>query len=238
VRRGLAEALCIGDPAIEVRLRRNARARRMILRIARPGPVPVLTLPPGVPVAKARAFLNDQEGWLRKHVAACAPRRIVEEGALLPVRDEVLTVRASGGRSVNARDGLLLVPGRAADMPARVSAWLREAARRDCMAGVERHSAALGLPHGRVTLRDTRSRWGSCTCAGDLMFSWRLIMAPSAVLDYVVAHEVAHLAEMNHSNRFWAQVERLFPDHKAPRAWLRRNGAGLHAWDFSRPAEG
>jgi predicted metal-dependent hydrolase len=96
----------------------------------------------------------------------------------------------------------------------------------------------LGLPFGRVTLRDTRSRWGSCTSAGDLMFSWRLIMAPSAVLDYVVAHEVAHLAEMNHSDRFWAQVERLFPDHAAPRAWLRRNGAGLHAWDFTRQAEG
>jgi len=234
----LAEALSIGDPAIEVRLRRNARARRMILRIARPGPVPVLTLPPGVPVSKARAFLSDQEGWLRKHVAACAPRRTIVDGARLPVRDEVLTVRASRERGVRACDGLLLVPGRTEDMPARVGAWLREAARRDCVDGAARHAAVLGLPFGRVTLRDTRSRWGSCTSAGDLMFSWRLIMAPSAVLDYVVAHEVAHLAEMNHSDRFWAQVARLFPDHAAPRAWLRRNGAGLHAWDFTRQAEG
>jgi predicted metal-dependent hydrolase len=234
----LAEALTIGDPAIEVRLRRNARARRMILRIARPGPVPVLTLPPGVPVAKARAFLSDQEGWLRRHVAACAPRLPVVEGARLPVRDGTLTVRASRERSVRACDGLLLVPGGAEDMPVRVGAWLREAARRDCVERAARHSAALGLPHGRVTMRDTRSRWGSCTGAGDLMFSWRLIMAPSAVLDYVVAHEVAHLAEMNHSDRFWAQVARLFPDHEAPRAWLRRNGSGLHAWDFSRAAGG
>ncbi len=231
----MAEALSIGDPAIEVRLRRNARARRMILRIARPGPVPVLTLPPGVPIARARAFLADQEGWLRRHVAACAPRRTVAEGALLPFRGATLEVRASRERAVRARDGLLLVPGRPADMPARVGAWLREAARRDCVAGAARHSAALGLPHGRVTLRDTRSRWGSCTSAGDLMFSWRLIMAPPEVLDYVVAHEVAHLAEMNHSDRFWARVDALCPDHRAPRAWLRRNGAGLHAWDFARP---
>jgi predicted metal-dependent hydrolase len=230
----LAEALSIGDPAIEVRLRRNVRARRMILRIARPGPVPILTLPPGVPVAQARAFLSDQEGWLRKHVAACAPRRVVEEGARLPYLDRTLTVRGSRERITRACEDVLLVPGRTEDMPARVGAWLREAARRECLAGATRRAAELGLPHGRIALRDTRSRWGSCTSTGDLMFSWRLIMAPSAVLDYVVAHEVAHLAEMNHSDRFWARVAALCPGYQAPRAWLRRNGAGLHAWDFSR----
>jgi hypothetical protein len=84
----------------------------------------------------------------------------------------------------------------------------------------------------RITLRDTRSRWGSCTADGALMYSWRLILAPPSVLDYVAAHEAAHLVEMNHSARFWALVERLCPDWQAERAWLRREGAALQAWRF------
>ncbi len=124
------------------------------------------------------------------------------------------------------------MPGPAARIAPRVAAWLREESRRACVAGVARHAAALGLRPGRISLRDPRSRWGSCTASGDLMFSWRLIMAPTAVLDYVVAHEVAHLAEMNHSPRFWAVVKRLCPDYLVARDWLRRNGATLHRHNF------
>ena len=83
-----------------------------------------------------------------------------------------------------------------------------------------------------IALRDTRSRWGSCTAQGRLMFSWRLAMAPDGVLDYVAAHEVAHLAHMNHAPAFWAEVGRLMPDWTARRDWLRRNGAALQAWQF------
>jgi predicted metal-dependent hydrolase len=103
------------------------------------------------------------------------------------------------------------------------------------VAAVARHAARLRLPVGRISLRDPRSRWGSCTATGDLMFSWRLVLAPAFVLDYVAAHEVAHLKEMNHSPAFWAVVRRLCPDYEAPREWLRRNGGALHGWDF-RPA--
>jgi predicted metal-dependent hydrolase len=128
---------------------------------------------------------------------------------------------------------VLHVPGGAAGLPPRVGAFLKDAARRGCAGAVARHAARLGRAPRRLTLRDPRSRWGSCTSEGDLMFSWRLAMAPSAVLDYVVAHEVAHLAELNHSPRFWAEVRRLCPDFEAQRAWLRRHGAGLHAFDFA-----
>ena len=96
----------------------------------------------------------------------------------------------------------------------------------------DRHSAALGRPHAGIVLRDTRSRWGSCTSEGNLMFSWRLIMAPPRILQYVAAHEVAHLAEMNHSPDFWAVVERLFPDYGVCRRWLRENGDHLHRVRF------
>jgi predicted metal-dependent hydrolase len=160
----------------------------------------------------------------------------VGDGTVLPFGDRTLTIRAAAGKAVVHRDGVLEVPGPAGGHAVRVAAWLREEARRECAGAVDRHAARLGLEPGRISLRDPRSRWGSCTSNGDLMFSWRLIMAPSAVLDYVVAHEVAHLAELNHSPRFWAVVRRLCPDFQPARAWLRRNGAALHAHDFAGPA--
>jgi predicted metal-dependent hydrolase len=228
----LPEAIRIGDPAIEVRLRRNARARRMVLRIAASGRGPTLTLPPGVPLAHAQAFLRDHEGWLRNHLATGALRVRVGEGTVLPFGSGTLALHGHGGRGTRRDGEILAVGGRAEDVGPRAAAWLREEARAACVAGVERHAGTLGRPAGRVTLRDPRSRWGSCTAAGDLMFSWRLVMAPPAVLDYVVAHEVAHLVELNHSPRFWTVVRRLCPGMEAERLWLRRNGAALHRYDF------
>jgi predicted metal-dependent hydrolase len=233
----LAEAIRIGDPAIEIRLRRNARARRMVLRVAQGGPLPTLTLPPGVRLAQARAFLSDHEGWLRRHLAARPCGAPLEEGAMLPFGDRVLTIRGAADGRVRREGDTLRVPDPPARHGPRIGAWLREEARRACVAAVERHATRLGVRHGRISLRDPRSRWGSCTATGDLMFSWRLILAPSAVLDYVVAHEVAHLVELNHSPRFWAVVKLICPDYAGPREWLRRNGAALHAHDFgSGPA--
>jgi predicted metal-dependent hydrolase len=227
----MTEALCIGEPAIEVRLRRNARARRMVLRVSHAARVPTLTVPPGVSLARARSFLREQEGWLRRHMAA-SHRDNVRDGSVLPFGDAALTVRAASGRRMLCADGILHVPGSPGDLGPRVAAYLREEARRACTAAVSRHAARLGLRPGRISLRDPRSRWGSCTARGDLMFSWRLVLAPPAVLDYVVAHEVAHLQELNHSPRFWAVVRRLCPTFESSRDWLRRHGAALHGWDF------
>jgi predicted metal-dependent hydrolase len=232
----VAEALAVGEPAIEVRLRRDARARRMVLRVAASGRGPTLTLPPGVPLAQARAFLRDHEDWLRRHLAAGPPRVPVGEGSVLPFGDATLTLRGHAGRGTLLAGGELLLPGATDRFGPRAAAWLREEARRACVAGVDRHAACLGRPVGRIRLADPRARWGSCTATGDLMFSWRLVMAPAAVLDYVVAHEVAHLAELNHSPRFWAVVRGLRPDFEGPRDWLRRHGAGLHRHDFSAAA--
>jgi predicted metal-dependent hydrolase len=97
---------------------------------------------------------------------------------------------------------------------------------------VARHALRAGREAGRLSLRDTRSRWGSCSCRGDIMLSWRLVMAPPAILDYVAAHEAAHLVRMDHSRDFWRLVARLDPGHEAARGWLRREGASLHRWRF------
>ena len=125
-------------------------------------------------------------------------------------------------------EGTLDLPGGPDRLGPRLGAFLRATARDRLAAACDRHAGTLGRPYRRLTLRDTRSRWGSCTAGGDLMFSWRLVMAPPEVLDYVAAHEVAHLARMDHSPAFWAVVAGLCPAHEGPRAWLRERGGELH----------
>ncbi|TGN54246.1 DUF45 domain-containing protein, partial [Paracoccus liaowanqingii] len=127
-------------------------------------------------------------------------------------------------------DALLIPEGRPAGPV--VAAWLKQLALIRLRAACDGFSARLGRPYRAIVLRDTRSRWGSCTQDGRLMFSWRLAMAPPLVLDYVAAHEVAHLAHMDHSARFWAQTEALMPGHAPHRAWLRAQGGDLMLWRF------
>ncbi|MGB5557542.1 MAG: M48 family metallopeptidase, partial [Paracoccaceae bacterium] len=126
----------------------------------------------------------------------------------------------------------LLVPGAPEQAAARIRAFLKLAARDRLNVAVDRYADLAGRRVSNITLRDTRSRWGSCTSDGRLMFSWRLIMAPPRVLDYVAAHEVAHLVEMNHSPAYWAVVRRIYPDYEVQRRWLRAHGQKLHAVRF------
>jgi len=223
-----------GDPPLDVTLRRSARARRYSLRISQLDGRVTLTLPARASMDEGLAFLHEKEGWIRGHLAAQPADQPVALGGTVPLRGRPVPLVAGKGRGGAPRlvEGALVVPGPAERVPARVKAYLRTRAREDLAASADRHAAALGRAYGRLTLREARSRWGSCSSRGDLMFCWRLIMAPPEVLDYVAAHEVAHLAEMNHSPAFWAVVARLMPDYAAPRAWLRANGAGLHRVRF------
>ncbi|MBI5245699.1 MAG: M48 family metallopeptidase [Elusimicrobia bacterium] len=95
-------------------------------------------------------------------------------------------------------------------------------------ARAEFYAPLLGVTFGRISVKDQRSLWGSCTRAGNLNFSWRLALAPEPVLDYLVVHELAHRAQMNHSRRFWEVVERVCPSHRTHRRWLRKNGKALY----------
>ena len=121
------------------------------------------------------------------------------------------------------------MPRKSRDPKAAITAFLKLAAREHLAERSDHHAAQLAVGYNRLVVRDTRSRWGSCSSSGALMYSWRLIMAPDAVSDYVAAHEVAHLVEMNHSAAFWAVVEGLCPDYRTHRLWLRENGGALHA---------
>ncbi|MEZ5715550.1 MAG: SprT family zinc-dependent metalloprotease [Paracoccaceae bacterium] len=221
-----------GDPPVEVVLRRSARARRISLRVSGIDGRVTLTLPKGASEREALEFAEEKADWLRGHLARRPDEVAVGLGIELPFRGAVLRVVAGQGRQVVPGDGLIAVPGVADRTAARLQGFLKETARARLAEASDRYAAALGRDYQRLSLRDTRSRWGSCSAQGGLMYSWRLIMAPDAVLDYVAAHEVAHLAEMNHSNRFWATVERLYGDYRPPRRWLREKGAGLHRFRF------
>ena len=223
-----------GPPPVTVALRRSARARQLSLRVSALDGRVTLTMPGHVAERVAREFLETQEGWLRGRLAAQPGRLRPAHGTVLPVEGRACPVVPGTGRAARLAGGRLAVPGRDEQVAPRLAAFLKTLARDRLAVAVARHAAALGRHPSRITLRDPRSRWGSCSARGALMFSWRLVMAPPEVLDYVAAHEVAHLAEMNHSPAFWAEVARLCPDCAAPRAWLRDEGATLHRYDFSR----
>ena len=215
---------------LAVTVRRSARARRMTLRVGRVDGAVTLTLPPAVALSEARAFARSHRRWIARQVAAAPSRHTVRVGGTVPFEGRALPVVAGRGRSAKFEGSVVVAPEDRTGP--RVAALLKAVARDRLTEAAARHAAALGRPHGRITLRDPRSRWGSCSGRGDLMFSWRLVMAPPEVLDYVAAHEVAHLAHMDHSPRFWACLERLLPGQGTHRTWLRDHGAGLHAVVF------
>ncbi|PYG28561.1 M48 family metallopeptidase [Pelagimonas varians] len=221
-----------GNPPIDVILRRSARAKRLSLRMSQLDGRVTLTLPNKVPESQGMAFLREKETWLRSHLSKRDVDVAVALGTQIPVEGEMLRIEPGSGRSLQRSDGALRVPGPEDRVAARVKGWLRTLARDRLAEACDEYAQRLGRPYDRLTLRDTRSRWGSCTHDGGLMFSWRLILADREILDYVAAHEVAHLAEMNHSPAFWAQVERIYGDWKPARTWLRENGAALHRFRF------
>lgn len=227
----MAEVTLAGTPPIDIVMRRSARARRISLRVSGIDGRVTLTLPKGVAEREALDFARSRQDWIAQHLARRPEEVTVSYGTELPVEGRARPVVAAGGRAARIEADRIAVPEGRAVGPS-VQAVLKAHARDRLAAAADRYAAALGRQVGRITLRDTRSRWGSCTSEGNLMFSWRLILAPPDVLNYVAAHEVAHLIHMDHSRAFWAEVGRLFPDHQAPRTWLRREGSALHRWRF------
>jgi len=215
-----------GQAEWPVRWRRSSRARRVSLRIdARAGAV-VVTLPPRAARRAGIALLATHAAWVRERLAGLAPHIAFVAGAEVPLggAPHVLVV---GGGLARLAPGAILLPGPDGDLPAQATSFLRGEAERRIGTLVGGHAGRLGVRPRAIRLKDTRSRWGSCAPDGTLAFSWRLVMAPDWVLDYVVAHEVSHLRELNHSPRFWAHVARLTPHRDAAVAWLKAHGPAL-----------
>lgn len=212
-----------------VRWCRSSRARRVSLRIdARAGEV-VVTLPMRAARRAGMALLTTHAAWVMQRLTALTPPVEFAPGAEVLLGGQPHVIRhdpeARGGAFLDGQT--IIVSGRPEFLARRVKDFLRaEAKRRIAILG-EGHAATLGVKIRAIRLKDTNSRWGSCAPDGTLAFSWRLVMSPDWVLDYVVAHEVAHLRELNHSSRFWAHVEGLTPHRDAAQEWLRDNGPAL-----------
>jgi hypothetical protein len=226
------ELLRIDGRLLEVRVNLNPRARRMIVKVNPATGEVSVTAPTRRGLSAALDFARGEKEWISRQLAKAPGLVALTAGAVLPFRGIGHEIRAAarGPAPVWIADGVIWVRGAVEHAPRRVQDFLKREARAVFEARALEHAARLGVKPTRVTVRDTVSRWGSCSSARSLSFSWRLILAPDFVLDYVVAHEVAHLKEMNHSPRFWAQVRNLVADLDAPQDWLKTNGRELQRY--------
>ncbi len=226
-------SVAIDDQIIAVPVSRNSRARRIILKIDPRTGGPALTLPDGVSLGQGRAFLTSHAKWIAARLIRQPAGAAFSDGAIVPFRGDPHHIRHRPGRGlVHIGDDIeaaIVVPADIAHLSRRLHAWLKRQARADLEQAVFAHTQALGVKHRGLRIGDATSRWGSCSGRGTLSFSWRLILAPPAILNYLAAHEVAHLKEMNHGPRFWKIVAQLDRDHESARRWLKTNGPALHA---------
>jgi hypothetical protein len=218
---------------IRVRLEVNSKARRLILRLDERKREAVAIAPSRRQIKDAAAFAAERIDWISTRLQHLPDVVSFEEGSVISFRGMPCRLTSQGegrvARMVLGQPNTLCAPGDPDTLHLRTTRYLKKQARADITRAVKRHSARLGVTYKDISVKDTRSRWGSCTADGKLSFSWRLVMAPPAVLDYVAAHECAHLLEMNHSPRFWAHVATCCSDWKHHRTWLREHGASLQA---------
>jgi predicted metal-dependent hydrolase len=218
--------------AYPVSIRRMAQARRFTLRVRASSRDAVLTMPPRARIGDARTFIERHGGWIATRLNRIPDALDFSPGAVVPLRGTAHPVihRPDRRGTVWIENEEIHVAGAAEFVPRRVQDFLKREAKKELDAATRRHAATLGVKVTRVTLRDQTSRWGSCSSTGSINYSWRLILAPPFVLDYLAAHEVAHLREMNHSIHFWRIVQDLCPGFEVAKAWLRSHGAQLHRY--------
>ena len=217
-----------------IQLRRHAQTRRYTLRVQAANRAVVLTMPLRGCVKEARSFAERNGGWIAARLKRLPQAIPFADGLELPLRGvpHRIAHRATRGTVwIEAGEPpLLCAAGDRAHLARRVRDFLKREAKRDLEAASRRYAAMLGVAVKRVSVRDQTSRWGSCTAAGVLSYSWRLILAPAYVLDYLAAHEVAHLVEMNHSRKFWRVVAHICPGWQRAKAWLDTHGTALHRY--------
>ncbi len=212
--------------------RRNALARRMVLRAARDGQGFALTLPRRHSQRAIQDFLQTSSDWMRTQLSKQPPKISLAHGAKIMLRGEDVTIHTTGKLrgtvAFDAETKHLLLPGTEDHIERRLTDWLKKQALADLRQATQTYASAMDITYKRIAVRDQKSRWGSCTTDGTLSYSWRLVLAPPYVLDYVAAHEVAHLREMNHGPKFWRLVLAHCKDTRRAKAWLKQNGNLLH----------
>jgi len=223
-----------GGEVYRVALRRSPQSRRFTLRVRTATRDVLMTMPARASLRAAREFAERHSAWIGVRLARLPRPVAFEPHEKAPLRGlDHTIVHRPGARGVawveeGGSGPLICIAGERPHVPRRVADFLKREARKDIEAAVGRHAKAIGVKPRRIAVRDTVSRWGSCSSAGRLSFSWRLILAPPFVLDYLAAHEVAHMVHLNHSPKYWSLLRRICPETDRAEAWLKAHGAGLH----------
>jgi predicted metal-dependent hydrolase len=229
----IPEYLKIGQETLPLMIKRHASAKRICLRYNPTQHAISLTLPRRTRVADGLQFLLLKSQWLIDTLQEMPSQKQIKPGVVIPLMGRRIRIKhdASLRGSFKLEPELLTVGGDREFFPRRVTEALKKISAKEISKLAERDAAAIGRRINRITVRDTRSRWGSCSSTGNLSFSWRLVFAPKEVMEYVVAHEVAHLRHMNHSPAFWAAVERICSNYEPAKVWLRLHGKHLYRFN-------
>lgn len=239
------EVIALENFEVPIKFRRHPKARRLTLRVSATNRSVIITAPPFCSDHETIAFLERHRSWLHQQIENLPQPAPFAHGSSIPLRGvdhKIIFTGELSGRSrgrgvVWTEDGEsakslpeLHVNGIDQFAARRLRNWLIKEARRDLVERTCWHAENLGLNFRKIMIKDQRSRWGSCSSRGVLSYSWRLILAPSHILDYVAAHEVAHLKEMNHGPNFWKLVAKTLPDYERAKNWLRAEGTNLHRY--------
>jgi predicted metal-dependent hydrolase len=220
----------IGNVNIDIHMRVSTRTHRLSLKLHPSDNVVYLTKPPLAQQNDVINFLEKSRGWLAKVLNDRGTNIAFKEGNTIPIlgKDHVISYLYAETPSIFQADGHLVVKGfDPIIVPGLVKDWLRTHIYQYLSGASQNFAKQIGKNVGMITVKDTKSRWGSCSHSGNLAYSWRLVLAPQSVAEYVCAHEVAHLMEMNHSPKFWKLVGTLCPDYANQRRWLKVNGKSL-----------
>ena len=222
--------LRLDNREVEIWPRRNRRSRHMILSLDAADGVFRLTLPHGITVAEGLDFAAQKRPWILARLKELPPRIPFTPGAIVPYlgQPHLIVHEPLARRGVWRENGEIHACGLAEHVARRVTDHLKKAARSEILPRTHEKARRIGRAVTRVSLRDPRTRWGSCSSDGAISYSWRLVLAPGEVLDYVVAHEVAHLVHQDHGRAFWRLVAELTPSVAGPQRWLKAHGPELH----------
>lgn len=229
----------VAGRVLPLRVWENPRAKRLTLRIETGGKGIRVTIPPRLSARELEKFISQHHGWIETNISKLPAQTILQPGQFIPILGiDHLIIHQPEQRGTTSQSTdeagmpVLIVHGRIEHLKRRIADYLQQLARNEIHKLVLHHTATIGRSARKVSFKDTKSRWGSCTSAGDLSFSWRIIMAPPAIVNYLVAHETAHLIEMNHGPEFWKLCTKLCPDTSECRHWLKLNGSALHSIDL------
>jgi len=228
---GFERLLVAGAPA-DVRIRVDGRAKRISIKVDRVGGGITLTAPSRAMIPEARRFLKSRASWVEARKAEAVEPTPFVDGAKIPVHGILREIvhDPAAPDPVRLTDSAIIISGSTDLLPTLLTKFFKAEARRALKKASDRHAATLGLKIVGLTIRDQKTRWGSCSSSGKLSFSWRLAMAPTYVLEYLAAHEAAHLRHMNHGPKFWKLVAELDPNWRKAEDWLKRHGPNLRRY--------